>query len=59
MIQQLTAILQERGSPGVHLCMSAVNTAAFGFYRHLGFHELLRSGPENDRVIYMGKKLST
>lgn len=58
MIQQLVDGLRALGSPGVHLCMSAFNTPAFGFYEHLGFRELSRSGPENDRVIYMGKRLS-
>jgi ribosomal protein S18 acetylase RimI-like enzyme len=36
--------------------MSAFNTPAFGFYQRLGFKELARAGPENDRVIYMGKQ---
>jgi ribosomal protein S18 acetylase RimI-like enzyme len=58
MIQQLIDTLRARGSPGVHLCMSAFNTPAFGFYQHLDFGELIRCGPENDRVIYMGKRLA-
>jgi len=59
MMEQLMARLRQRGSPGVHLCMSARNTSAFGFYRHLGFKELLRADSGNDPCIYMGKALST
>ena len=52
MIEQLLDLLRDRGSPGVHLGMSAVNTAAYGFYVALGFKELTRE----DEGIYMGKK---
>ncbi len=54
MIEQLLDRLRVRQSPGVHLGLSAVNTRAFGFYRHLGFQELTRTGAGNDQVIYMG-----
>jgi ribosomal protein S18 acetylase RimI-like enzyme len=56
MMEQLMEEIRSRGSRGVHLCMSALNTPAYGFYQHLGFHELTRAGPENDRCIYMGKR---
>jgi ribosomal protein S18 acetylase RimI-like enzyme len=56
MMEEVMQKLQRLGSPGAHLCMSAFNTPAFGFYQRLGFKELARAGPENDRVIYMGKQ---
>lgn len=40
LISTLTGALRERGSPGVHLGVHAVNTRAVGFYRHVGFTEL-------------------
>ena len=49
--------LRERGSPGVHLGVSMMNTPAFGFYQRLGFTELLRVGQGKDGCIYMGKRL--
>jgi ribosomal protein S18 acetylase RimI-like enzyme len=57
MLEQLMAQLQRRGSPGAHLGVSVANTRAVGFYERLGFRELCRAGPDNDRVIYMGKTL--
>jgi ribosomal protein S18 acetylase RimI-like enzyme len=57
MIHQLLDRLRGRQSPGVHLGLSAGNTRAFGFYRHLGFQELTRTGAEGDEVIYMGLRL--
>ena len=57
MIQQLLDRLHARRSPGVHLGLSALNTRAFGFYRHLGFEELARTGAGSDEVIYMGRRL--
>lgn len=36
----LLAALQEQGSSGVYLGVSARNSRAIGFYRHLGFQEL-------------------
>jgi ribosomal protein S18 acetylase RimI-like enzyme len=55
MLEQLMEQLRMRGSPGAHLGLSALNTAAFGFYEILGFRELIRVGEGRDRVIYMGK----
>ena len=36
--------LRADGSPGVHLGVSARNTRALGFYRHLGYEELSADG---------------
>jgi ribosomal protein S18 acetylase RimI-like enzyme len=57
MLEQVMEKLRQRGSPGAHLGVSAVNTPAFGFYERLGFRELIRVGSGNDGVIYMGKRL--
>lgn len=40
LLDRLFDELRERGSPGVHLGVSAANERAIGFYRHLGFVEL-------------------
>ena len=56
MMEQLMDELRRRGSPGAHLCLSAVNTAAFGFYQRLGFEELIRVDSGNDPCIYMAKR---
>jgi ribosomal protein S18 acetylase RimI-like enzyme len=40
LMHTLFEALRAAGSPGVHLGMSAANTRAIGFYRHLGFTEL-------------------
>jgi len=55
MLGQVMENLRQRGSPGAHLCLSAFNLPAFGFYQHLGFKELTRAGSGNDSCIYMGK----
>jgi GNAT superfamily N-acetyltransferase len=57
MMEMVMAKLRERGSPGVHLGVSALNTRAQGFYRKLGFQELVRVGEGRDACIYMGKSL--
>ncbi len=57
MLEQIMGRLRERGSPGAHLGLSALNELAYGFYHRLGFRELTRTGSGNERVIYMGKKL--
>ena len=57
MLEQVMDKLRERGSPGAHLGVSALNTPAFGFYQRLGFRELVRVGSGNEGVIYMGKSL--
>ncbi len=57
MLERVMAKLRERGSPGAHLGVSAMNLPAIGFYEKLGFKELARAGTGNDRCIYMGKRL--
>jgi ribosomal protein S18 acetylase RimI-like enzyme len=57
MLTELMDLLQARGSPGVHLGVSPLNARALGFYRHLGFEELIRAGTDSDGCIYMGKRL--
>ena len=57
MIEQVMNTLRRRGSPGVHLGVSALNSRAIGFYRRLDFHELIRAGSGADECIYMGREL--
>jgi GNAT superfamily N-acetyltransferase len=49
--------LRRRGSPGAHLGLGMLNTRAYGFYKRLGFKELLRTGSATDGSIYMGFSL--
>jgi ribosomal protein S18 acetylase RimI-like enzyme len=56
MIEQIMDRLRFRGSPGVHLGVSTLNTRAFDFYLHLGFRDLMRVGSGPDGCIYMGRK---
>ncbi len=58
MLERLMGTLHERGSPGVHLGLSALNRRAHGFYQRLGFRELIRVG-SGGGVIYMGIELQT
>ena len=58
MIEKLIELLRGRNSPGVHLGMSALNERAYGFYRKLGFEELVRDGAGDDEAIYLGMRLS-
>ena len=57
MMQHLLDLLRRRGSPGVHLGVSALNTRARGFYTHLGFRDLASTGAGEDACIYMGMPL--
>lgn len=57
MLEEVMRRLKERGSPGAHLGVSEVNAPAVGFYKKLGFEELVRVGNGRDCVIYMGKGL--
>jgi ribosomal protein S18 acetylase RimI-like enzyme len=57
MMTRMFEALAERGSPGVHLGLSARNDRAFAFYRKLGFQELTRDGEGMDAVVYMGLSL--
>lgn len=54
MVEELIERLRLRDSPGAHLGLSPLNTRAYGFYRKLGFHELVRVGSACDGCIYMG-----
>jgi ribosomal protein S18 acetylase RimI-like enzyme len=56
MMKLLMSKLRERGSPGGHLGVSALNTRAEAFYKKIGFIELVRQGAGPDAVIYMGKE---
>jgi ribosomal protein S18 acetylase RimI-like enzyme len=57
MMEQVMNTLRRRGSPGVHLGVSVRNDPALGFYRRLGFKELVRVGSSTDGVVYLGKAL--
>jgi ribosomal protein S18 acetylase RimI-like enzyme len=57
MLERVMDSLARRGSPGAHLGVSMMNTAASAFYLHLGFRELIRVGAGAEGCIYMGKRL--
>lgn len=57
MMEMVMDKLRQQGSPGAHLGVSMMNTAAYGFYLKLGFKDLLRVGEGKDGCIYMGKRL--
>jgi ribosomal protein S18 acetylase RimI-like enzyme len=57
MMEYEMVLLAQRGSPGVHLGLSAVNQRAYQFYRRLGFIELERVANAEAGVIYLGKRL--
>jgi ribosomal protein S18 acetylase RimI-like enzyme len=57
MLGEVMDRLRACGSPGAHLGVSVPNVAAFEFYKHLGFVELVRVGDGADGCIYMGKSL--
>jgi hypothetical protein len=57
MLEGIMDTLRRRGSPGVHLGVSTRNLPAQGFYAHLGFRELTRTGSGEDGCIYMGVRL--
>lgn len=58
MMDEVMNRLRRRGSPGVHLGVSARNVRAQAFYLKLGFRELARTGTMEDGVIYMGRTLA-
>jgi ribosomal protein S18 acetylase RimI-like enzyme len=41
LIRTLLDALRQKGSPGVHLGVGIRNQNAIGFYRHIGFRELV------------------
>ncbi len=55
MMEQLFALLAERGSPGVHLGVDVRNAGAQRFYARLGFVPLV---PDVDGVRYLGRSLA-
>jgi ribosomal protein S18 acetylase RimI-like enzyme len=57
MLEHVMAALRGAGSPGTHLGVSTLNTAAQAFYTRLGFREIARTGPVHDGCIYMAKPL--
>jgi len=57
MLEQVMDALRRSGSPGAHLGVSLMNEAAPGFYRKLGFRDLLRVGEGTDGCVYMGRRL--
>jgi ribosomal protein S18 acetylase RimI-like enzyme len=52
-METLTETLRAKGSPGMHLGLSARNLRALAFYHHLGFVTLDQAVPSDD-VIYVG-----
>lgn len=58
MLEHVMDLLRQRGSPGAHLGVSFQNSTALGFYKRLGFQELIRVGGSNDGCTYLGKRLS-
>jgi ribosomal protein S18 acetylase RimI-like enzyme len=57
MLEEIMDRLRRRGSPGAHLGVSTRNPRAQGFYRHLGFRELVQAGTDEEGCIYMGRAL--
>ena len=55
MLDRVMETLRDSGSPGAHLSVSLPNTAAMGFYRRLGFRELVQVGEGDDGCQYFGK----
>jgi ribosomal protein S18 acetylase RimI-like enzyme len=58
MLQRVMERLRYRGSPGAHLGVSLVNEAAQGFYRHLGFRDLVQVGSGTEGCLYLGMRFS-
>jgi ribosomal protein S18 acetylase RimI-like enzyme len=58
MMEQVMERLRHRGCPGAHLGVSILNPTAVGFYRRLGFEELIRVGTPTDGCVYMGKRFA-
>ena len=58
MLRRVMESLRSKGSPGAHLGVSLVNEAAQGFYRHLGFQDLVQVGSGTEGCLYMGMRFS-
>lgn len=53
LMERSMAALAARGAPALHVTVSARNEHALGFYRHLGFEELLTS----PSAVFLGTRL--
>lgn len=53
LIEGFEDLLRDAGAPGIHLGVDPKNEKALGFYRRLGYQELV----VQPYVIFMGKKL--
>jgi ribosomal protein S18 acetylase RimI-like enzyme len=58
LMDKVISLIAAKGSPGVHLGMSASNERAHHFYLKLGFEELARDGSGGEDSIYLGKRLN-
>ncbi len=58
MVEALLGRMRDQGSRGVHLGMWARNERAYGFYRKLGFEELVRVGDPVQGSVYLGLRLN-
>jgi GNAT superfamily N-acetyltransferase len=58
LMDKVISLIAAKGSPGVHLGMSASNERAHHFYLRLGFEELARDGSGGEDSIYLGKRLN-
>jgi ribosomal protein S18 acetylase RimI-like enzyme len=56
MLEDVMDALKRLGSPGAHLGVSLLNETAMGFYRRLGFHELIQVGAGAEGCLYFGKR---
>ncbi|HET9966993.1 MAG TPA: GNAT family N-acetyltransferase [Streptosporangiaceae bacterium] len=60
LMETFYAAAARAGAPGVHLTVTAANTRALGFYRHLGFRRLepfSPAEPGESAVVYLGRGL--
>jgi len=55
MMEAVQERLRRRGSPGAHLGVFQANARAMGFYRALGFRELVRVGEGPEGCVYFGR----
>jgi len=58
MMSELLARLEGLDSPGVHLEVSALNLRELGFYKKLGFKQLIGNSQGDDQSIFMGLKFA-
>lgn len=55
MMEDVMDRLRRKGSPGAHLGVFQANTRAMGFYKALGFSELVRVGSGAEACVYFGR----